>query len=52
MSKPVRKRDLQELVNQAEEYFCDHPQGEHKRGHCDFLLISPEDITQLLEEAS
>ena len=50
MSRPVRKRDLQALVDNA-AMFCDHVEGEHAPGHCDLLLISPGEITQLLEES-
>lgn len=50
MSKAISKTALKELIALAEEY-CDHPEDDHAKGHCDYVVISQTDLSALLEDA-
>ena len=52
MAKNISKRALKEIVENAQTW-CDHDiPNDHAQGHCDYVVITQEEITQILEDAS
>lgn len=51
MSKAISKRSLRELIEAAGRH-CDHPEGDHEPGYCDYVTVSQEDLMALFDEAS